>query len=97
MKTQRLVVSGQRSVVLRLLIFLFSFLILTRFYIDPDLGWHLAIGRHFLSTGEIIRTDQFSWTMPGFSWGNSYFAYQIIVAFLFEKLGHVLTTWFLDS
>ena len=77
---------------IRFLIFFFAFLILTRFYVDPDLGWHLAIGRQYLSSGEIIRADQFSWTMPGFLWGNSYFAYQVIVAFLFEKLGHVIVT-----
>lgn len=71
------------------MIFLLSFLILTRFNIDPDLGWHLAIGNHFWQTGEILRGDIFSWTMPGFAWGNSYFFYQILVAFLFRNLGYV--------
>lgn len=76
---------------LHFLLFLLSFLILARFEIDPDLGWHIAYGRHFLETGEILKSDIFSWTMPGYEWGNSYFLYQIIVAFLFEKLG-LLTT-----
>jgi len=64
---------------------------LTRFNIDPDLGWHLAIGNRFLETGEIIRADQFSWTMPGYVWGNYFFLYEILVAFLFKYLGYILT------
>ena len=69
---------------LHFLVFIFSFLILTRFNIDPDLGWHLAYGREFLANGEIIRVDRFSWTMAGYDWANSYFLYQIFLAFLFE-------------
>lgn len=72
---------------LHLVIFVFSFLILTIFSFDPDLGWHLAIGERFLKTGEIIRVDQFSWTVPGYVWGNSYFAYQILVAYLVSNFG----------
>jgi len=73
------------------LIFLLSFIILTSFNFDPDLGWHLAYGQRFLESGEIIRSDQFSWTMPQYEWGNSYFAYQVLVAFLFKYLGHIIT------
>ena len=76
---------------LRILIFFFSFLILTLFSFDPDLGWHLAIGEHYLSTGEILKSDQFSWTIPGYVWGNSYFAYEVLVAFLVLNFGFVLT------
>lgn len=76
-----------------LLTFLLSFLILVRFKIDPDLGWHLAIGREFLENGKIIRGDIFSWTMPHYVWGNSYFLYQIAVAFLFFKFGHMATAF----
>lgn len=75
------------------LVFIFSFLILTRFNIDPDLGWHLAIGRHLWGTGEIIRADIFSWTMPEHEWGNYFFLYQIIVWRLFENLGYLATVF----
>lgn len=75
------------------MIFLLSFLILARFKIDPDLGWHLAIGRQFLENGQILRGDIFSWTMPHYVWGNSYFLYQIATAFLFLKLGHITTSF----
>ena len=72
-----------------LLIFLFSFLILTKFTIDSDFGWHLAMGREFLETGKIIIFDHFSWTMPGYRWGNSYFLYQIFITLIFNNLGHI--------
>lgn len=75
----------------RLLIFLISFLILTRFYVDPDFGWHQAIGQKFLEGGGIIYGDEFSWTMPGYFWGNRYFIYQILVAFLYKHVGYLLT------
>ena len=72
-----------------LLLFIISFLILTKFNIDPDLGWHLAYGQKFLQEGRILRVDEFSWTMPGYEWGNSYFMFQILTAFLFQKFGHL--------
>ena len=74
-----------------LLLFFLSFLILTKFNIDPDLGWHLAIGERFLKGGEIVRGDPFSWTMPGYEFGNYFFLYQIVVTFLFVNVGHILT------
>ena len=76
-----------------LLIFLLSLLVLTRFYIDADLGWHIAIGRAFLEGRGVIRSDQFSWTMAGHFWGNSYFLYQIVVAWLFSHAGYLATVF----
>lgn len=73
-----------------LLIFIFSFLILTKFNIDPDLGWHLSYGREFLETGKISRQDPFSWTMPNFEWGNSYLGYQLMVTYIFNNFGHIV-------
>ena len=67
------------------LIFFISILILSRFNFDPDLGWHLFYGKHFLETGQILSRDISSWTMPGYTWANSYFLYQILVAWLFEN------------
>ena len=75
---------------IHVLIFLISFLILTRFNIDPDLGWHLAIGNEFLETGRVIRGDEFSWTMPHFLWGNTYFLYEVFVSVLFANLNFAL-------
>lgn len=72
----------------RFLLFIILFSILSSFLIDPDFGWHMAIGEHFLKTGEIIRGDIFSWTMPGYVWGNSYVLYEIGLAYLYEAIGY---------
>lgn len=72
-----------------LLTFLLAFLILWSFKVDTDFGWHLALGREFTEHGNIVRGDIFSWTMPGYVWGNSYFLYQIILAYIFELVGYI--------
>lgn len=73
----------------RSLLFTLLFIVLSNFLVDPDLGWHVAIGEHFLSTGQVIRPDIFSFTMPGYMWGNSYLLYEIAVAFLMKTFGHL--------
>lgn len=74
-----------------ILIFFITLLTLTSFHFDPDLGWHLAYGERFLQNRAIIRSDSFTWTMQGYEWGNSYFLYQIIVAFLMDNIGFSIT------
>lgn len=71
-----------------LLIFILSFCLLSRFVIDPDLGWHLALGEKFLKTGEVMQGDSFSWTMNGYVFANAYFFYQVMVAALFKLIGY---------
>lgn len=62
---------------------------LTKFNIDPDFGWHLAIGSKFWETFEIMYGDQLSWTMPGYVFGNYFFAYQILISFIFNTFGYI--------
>lgn len=73
-----------------ILIFLSVLFLLTRFTIDPDLGWHIALGRYLLE-GRFLSQDIFSWTMPGFFWANPYVLYQMIVTFLMDNFGLLLT------
>ncbi len=75
------------------LAFLVGFFTLTRFSVDADLGWHIAYGKEFLKSGAIIASDPFSWSMHGHFWANSYFAYQIVVAWLFEHAGYLITVF----
>ena len=86
--------SEASNLTIKLLLFFFGFLIFTRFQIDPDFGWHLAIGEKFLRDGQIVTVDEYSWTMPGYLWGNSYFLYQVLVAYLFAHFGFFLTAIF---
>ncbi len=70
-----------------LLFFFLALLLLTKFAFDPDLGWHLAMGRDFLASGKFVVSDTYSWTMAGFSWQYPTFIYQIFVFFLVTTLG----------
>jgi hypothetical protein len=35
---------------------------------DSDTGWHIRTGERILKTGELPRTDPYSWTKPGKEW-----------------------------
>ncbi|KKR77948.1 MAG: hypothetical protein UU23_C0006G0003 [Candidatus Curtissbacteria bacterium GW2011_GWA1_40_9] len=62
----------------------------SRFIVDPDFGWHVAIGDYILKNGEILKKDIFSWTMGGYVWGNSYLLYEVFVSWFLEKFGFVM-------
>src|ERR1700688_5075289 len=49
---------------------------------DPDFWMHLATGNHILRTGEIPRTNLFSFTHPEHSWIDVYWAYQTVLSVL---------------
>jgi hypothetical protein len=74
----------------KIAVFILSFLILTKFNIDPDFGWHLAIGNKFLNAAHIVRGDEFSWTMKGYYFGNYFFLYQILIAFIYKNFGYIV-------
>lgn len=78
----------------QILIFFFGLFILTHFYIDPDLGWHVAVGNNYLHTGKVLFRDEFSWTMKGYYWGNYSFLFDILVAFLISNFGYLFTCLF---
>lgn len=76
------------SNLLKFVLLVFVFLIFLQFSIDPDFGWHLVMGKRLVDTGVILRADVFSWTMPGYLWGNSYFLYQAFIAFSYNLFGY---------
>jgi len=80
-----------------ILIFLFGVLVLTKFFVDPDLGWNLVMGREFFRFGAIGGFDHFSWTMPGYFWPNTYLGFQLIFAYLFDNLGFFITAIFFGA
>lgn len=69
------------------LIYLVVFLFALYPYRDFDWGWHYRYGEHFIKTGQILRTDPFSWTMEGYQWVNHSWAYDPLLYLLFEKTG----------
>ncbi len=53
---------------------------------EPDIWWQLLTGRWMLESGNVTRTDTFSYTMEGTSWVNVKWLYEVVIATL-EKLG----------
>lgn len=54
---------------------------------DPDLFWHLRYGEEILKTHQIPYEDQFSFTMSGYQWADSYWLSEVLFYFLVSKTG----------
>lgn len=57
-------------------------------FLDPDFGWHLAVGKIILTSG-ILKTDPFSYTMPSFPFVDHEWLNNVLVAKLFPIVGWV--------
>lgn len=60
---------------------------LVRGLFDPDYFWHLATGRLILETGQVPRTDPFSFTWYGQAWIPDQWLAQVIIAAGVDGLG----------
>ena len=54
---------------------------------DPDLWGHVLYGEHLLQTGNLMRTDPYSWTAPGHEWVNHEVLAEVAIALSFRALG----------
>jgi hypothetical protein len=54
--------------------------------LDPDFGWHIRIGEIMMKNG-IPKTDPFSYTMPSFPWVDHGRLSDVVMAWLYPKLG----------
>ena len=61
---------------------------------DPDLFWHLRYGEEILKTGQAPQGDQFSFTLPGYPWANSYWLSEVLIFYLFSKTGFLFPALF---
>lgn len=62
-----------------LLLFLAIFLVYFKPPGDPDLGWHFRNGAIILDEGRFSFADEFSHTMTGFKWANSYWLSEVLL------------------
>jgi hypothetical protein len=60
---------------------------ITRGLFDPDYFWHSAIGRQILATGQIPRTDPFSFTWFGEPWVPDQWLGDVAIAWLNQTFG----------
>jgi len=54
---------------------------------DPDLWGHVLYGRDFLQSGQLTRTEPYSWTAPGHEWVNHEILAEAAMALSFRALG----------
>lgn len=54
---------------------------------DPDLGWHLKYGEHFIKTGEVLRENLYSTQMPDFLWANGGWLSDVLIYLIFQNFG----------
>lgn len=78
-----------------LFLLLFGSFLIYSLPLDPDLGWHLAYGKHFVETGQILKDNTFSYVMTDYKWANSYWISEVILylinlIFGFENISLVL-------
>jgi hypothetical protein len=55
--------------------------------VDPDLWAHVLFGEHFLQTGQLMKTDPYSWTANGHAWMNHEVLAEIALGLAHRALG----------
>ncbi len=61
---------------------------------DPDMWWHIRSGQVMLETGQVIRGDMFSHTMPGVLRPHHEWLSQPVMAWFYNTMGHTGNQWF---
>jgi hypothetical protein len=69
------------------LFFLFMMLGRDKVFTDPGSLWHVVVGQRILSTGELIRTDPFSFTAAAKPWLSQAWLFDVGVALLYRVAG----------
>ena len=72
---------------LLLLLFVFSFLFRTDLAFDQDLGRHLKLGEIIINTGNIPKTNLFSYTNPDFPFINTHWLFEVVVFWFSQTVG----------
>jgi hypothetical protein len=69
------------------LLFLLAIAFSLKQLVEPDLWWQLRTGEWILQTGDIPRSDAFSFTYPSAPWQNIKWGYELLIAGLSRTLG----------
>lgn len=70
-----------------LLFFAFSFLFRTDTSFDQDLGRHLKLGEIIVKTGQVPKTNLFSYTNPNFPFINTHWLFEVLTYFFNQTVG----------
>lgn len=75
-----------------LILFFFSIILIFGFFIEPifnpDIGWHLSIGKYIVENLKIPYTDFLSWTFAGKEWINTEWLVDVIYYLFFIFWGY---------
>ncbi len=80
-----------------LIVFLLLFAMASRVAVDPDMWWHIRLGRQSIETGDIVYADRFSHTKMGSIHKNHSWLAQVVMALLWRQGGHLGLTVFVSS
>jgi hypothetical protein len=75
-------------------IFLLSIVLFIRPVFDPDLWWHLAVGRYIAQTGIIPQTDIFTFSAPDYPYIYHSWLTELILYLIHNLFGLWGITWF---
>lgn len=70
-----------------LLFFVFSFLFKTDHAFDQDLGRHLKLGEIIVQTGQVPKTNLFSYTNSDFPFINTHWLFEVLTYFVNQTIG----------
>ena len=59
----------------------------SRMFCDPGPFWHLVLGQHIISSGQIVQEDFFSFTRSGTPWVCQSWLYEVVMALLYRLGG----------
>lgn len=79
---------ARQNRIVEIVIFLLTFILLSRTPLDADLWWHLRAGQVMWEDRTILLVDQFSYTVPGIDWTNAFWASEIFLFIIFKLGGY---------
>lgn len=79
--------------IILLLFFVFSFSFRTDFSFDQDLGRHIKLGEIIATTGQVPKTNLFSYTNPDFPFINHHYLFEILLFYGKQSIGLGAILW----
>jgi len=76
-------------------IFIFSFLLYNSFrYLDPDLGWHLQVGKEIIQNKEIPHIEHYDYPIAGQKWVDHEWLFNAITYYIYDNFNYIILNIF---
>ncbi|MCU0679459.1 MAG: hypothetical protein MUC28_03395, partial [Planctomycetes bacterium] len=71
-------------------VFVFAYLLQNSFsYLDPDLGWHLQVGKEIIGNNHAPVYEKYTYTLSGQTWVDHEWLFNVLIYWLFENFGFI--------